>query len=99
MANLEQKLFVYKRNYPHHHVFGIILYLFPYIFSIVFAISRPLNETLREAAERQGTGKKQFSLVYLIVFYLARAFIRRQTLRDEKARKMRELTHRVQIYI
>ncbi|CAF4050504.1 unnamed protein product [Rotaria sordida] len=42
---------------------------------------RPLSETLREAAERQ--------------VYLARAFTRRQTLRDEKARKMRELTHRV----
>ncbi len=40
--------------------------------------------------------KKKIISSYLFNrIYLARAFTRRQTLRDEKARKMRELTHRV----
>ena len=62
-----------------------------------------MSETLREAAERQGNESLPCfffeRLCFMFFFYssirLARAMSRRQTLRDEKARKMRELTHRV----
>jgi hypothetical protein len=61
--------------------------------SIIFS-SRPLNETLREAAERQGIPSLT-SPSFSTLIHLARALTKRQTLRDEKARKLRELTQRV----
>ena len=56
--------------------------------------TRPINETLREAAERQGNENLSF-VISNYFLSLARALKRRQILRDATTRKMRELTRRV----
>jgi hypothetical protein len=52
MENLEQDIFVFMKNYHHLHVFGSIIFLI--LNYVIIFLFRPLSETLREAAERQG---------------------------------------------